>query len=98
MPHGQAASQINEEEPGCLSRVLNCPALGRRCRRSSVYVNGIFTVHRKSLNGEKSCPLSVLKREQIKTELKSEKSESQSLPSSIRTSNPFPSAETGYFP
>lgn len=93
MPNGQAASQINEEEPGCLSRVLNCPALGRRCRRSSVYLNGVFMVRRKSLNGGKSSPLSVLKKEQMNTELKSKKSESRSLPSSIRTSNPLPSAQ-----
>lgn len=45
-------------------------------------------VHRKSLNGGKSSPLFLLKREPINTELKSEKSESRSLPSSIRTSNP----------
>jgi len=97
MPNGQAASQIHEEDAGCLSRVLNCPALGRRCRRSSVYVSGVFTVHRKSLNGEKSPPLPGLKRGQTDTELKSEKSESPSPPSSAGTSTALPSAQTGYF-
>lgn len=74
-----------------------CPVLGRKCRRSSVYVNGVFLVHRKSLNGGKSSPLSVLKKEQMNTELKSKKSESRSLPSSVRTSNPLPSAQIGCF-
>lgn len=63
MPKGQSALQINEEL-GCLSWTLNCPALGRRCR-SSVYDNDVFMGHRKSLNGEKSSPSFVLRENKL---------------------------------
>lgn len=56
-----------------------------------------FMVHRKSLNRGKSSFLSVLKTEHINTELRNKKSKSQSLPSSIWTSNPLPNVQIGYF-